>query len=1186
MKTKPNPFISSPVSCLAFVVLSVAGLLAPDSAKADTYDWVGTTNGNLSGTPANWNPNTSVPGSADVARWNAATYTTAPTTNANMAIGELLFDANNTAGVTFGTGALTLTLNGISNVGIQLNSGSGAVSTGSAKFALGAAQSWTNNSGSLLTVGGTIADGGFDLSLDGSGNATLGGVISGTGGIFKSGAGTLTLNGANTFSGAMTVNAGVVNTTSLAAVNTASGIGKGSAVGSAADLVFGGGTLQHTAANVATTDRLFTIGDAIGLTATLDSSATTSTNTMSFTNTGALALGGSGARTLTLTGSNTGTNTLASILGEGAGGSTALVKSGAGTWVLSGTNTYTGPTTISGGNLSVGTTGNLGAAASNLVFDGGTLRITGTILTSVSGIGHAVVINSGKTVGVDINTAANVFTFDQVLNQGTGSLTKAGAGTLVLNQSNTYSGPTTINAGVLQISASNHLGNGSATNVISMAGGKLQSTGGSYDLGVARQITLGASSSIQIDAGALTVSGDITSTVSSTLTFLTAPTGTSSVLISGTVTDGAGGKVTSLGFGTFSGGYGIGTAEITGTNSYSGQTMVDFLQGGAGTLTTSGTNSSLTGTTFVQGGTLNLNNASNGGIAGGLLTLFVGNLKASAATILSNPVLNSNNFGVTGANSITFNGDFTAGAASGRGITNTITAGVLTFNGSNFNLGTATSTGNTYLHGGTGSTVINSLIQDYSGGVGTVGGNLTINTSGMAFTTLTNNASTYTGATSITGNAAATAAHAFGDTTGISISASGKLSLRGDANTSFTKLTGGALYPVSTSASGATINADQATVAGTGAKTMTIGNVGTASTATGYTLNLTGANNTSLSLGAVAGALSGAAGTVTIANAIAGGGSATLASYTSANTSGGETLTFNGVGNTTVTGAVAPSSTTLSLTKSGAGTLTLSGTNTYTGNTNINVGALVLSGVLGSGTVSVANAATLGGNGNIGGNVSIASGGHHALAVAATPGTQVTRAITGTLTLTSGSILDLTAASTPAGGTYILATASSITGTLGTPTLTGIPVGSTVAIVGGNSLQLTVPGGGGSDYDSWAASIPGTFTPTTSTADADHDGLTNQQEYAFGLVPNSGSSVNPITAQLDKTTGMFTYTRRKPTLTGLVYAYEYSTTLGGWTAFTPTTTSTNSGDPVEAITVTVPAALTTNSKIFVRVTAQ
>lgn len=53
----------------------------------------------------------------------------------------------------------------------------------------------------------------------------------------------------------------------------------------------------------------------------------------------------------------------------------------------------------------------------------------------------------------------------------------------------------------------------------------------------------------------------------------------------------------------------------------------------------------------------------------------------------------------------------------------------------------------------------------------------------------------------------------------------------------------------------------------------------------------------------------------------------------------------------------------------------------------------------------------------------------------------------------------------------------------------------------------------------------------------------------------------------------------------MTYVYEYSTTLGSWATFTPDSTSTNSGTPVEAITVDVPNALLANTSLFVRVRA-
>jgi len=78
---------------------------------------------------------------------------------------------------------------------------------------------------------------------------------------------------------------------------------------------------------------------------------------------------------------------------------------------------------------------------------------------------------------------------------------------------------------------------------------------------------------------------------------------------------------------------------------------------------------------------------------------------------------------------------------------------------------------------------------------------------------------------------------------------------------------------------------------------------------------------------------------------------------------------------------------------------------------------------------------------------------------------------------------------------------------------------------------------------------------------------------------------------VSKGSGLFSYTRRNTTLytTGLTYTYEYSTTLSDpWTPFTPDVNppATDAGDPVEAVTVDVPDALLTNSKLFVRVVAQ
>ena len=131
------------------------------------------------------------------------------------------------------------------------------------------------------------------------------------------------------------------------------------------------------------------------------------------------------------------------------------------------------------------------------------------------------------------------------------------------------------------------------------------------------------------------------------------------------------------------------------------------------------------------------------------------------------------------------------------------------------------------------------------------------------------------------------------------------------------------------------------------------------------------------------------------------------------------------------------------------------------------------------------------------------------------------------------------------------------------------------------TLHLSV--GGGSDYDSWKST---NHVTGGMNADDDGDGVKNSDEYAFGLNPKSGSSANPISSAVDKATGIFKYTRRKQSLTGVAYTYESSTTLAGtWPAFTPNSATSNNGDPIEEITVDVPDALLTHPALFIRVKA-
>lgn len=104
---------------------------------------------------------------------------------------------------------------------------------------------------------------------------------------------------------------------------------------------------------------------------------------------------------------------IGSVLANGG-----LHKQGPGRLTLTGTNTYSGPTTISAGALVLGSGGTHGSGA---------IAVQGALVVDRS---DALFLNNAIS--------------------GTGSLTKAGAGTLVLSAANSYAGGTTISGGVLR----------------------------------------------------------------------------------------------------------------------------------------------------------------------------------------------------------------------------------------------------------------------------------------------------------------------------------------------------------------------------------------------------------------------------------------------------------------------------------------------------------------------------------------------------------------------------------------------------------------------------------------------------------------------------------------------------------------------------------------------------------------
>ncbi len=264
-----------------------AFLFFADVALAVDRSWSGLAGGGDDkwATGANWVGGVA-PGAGDNALFDS-TFSVQPVVRlANQQADGIWMKTGVGQNVTIATASQTLQLNGnvsingIANLGILVDNTSAFTLTVSGDVKLGNAQTWRNNSGNLLTISGNVNSNNKDLTIDGTGNTTISGVISSGGKLVKSGTGTVTLTGANTFNDTTTVNGGTL----------IAGASSGSALGSTTRVTLNaGGTLLLGASNQIATKPMTLAGGTFA-------KGNFSEGTTSSAGIGALTLGAAGSK--------------------------------------------------------------------------------------------------------------------------------------------------------------------------------------------------------------------------------------------------------------------------------------------------------------------------------------------------------------------------------------------------------------------------------------------------------------------------------------------------------------------------------------------------------------------------------------------------------------------------------------------------------------------------------------------------------------------------------------------------------------------------------------------------------------------------------------------------------------------------------------------------------------------------
>lgn len=478
----------------------------------------------------------------------------------------LAFDRSDSfvfAGVVSGSGSVQQSGSGTTTLtGANTYGGGTVITAGTLQLGNGGA------SGSLT---GAVADNGT-LAFKRSDTVAFSGTISGSGGLVQAGTGVTALTADSTYTGGTLISAGTLalGDGSSAAGSVAGGIvdnatlsSNHSGIFTLANLVSGSGAfVQAGGTTIFTNDNSYAGGTTIAAgTLQLGNGGTAGSFQGAVADNGTLAFNRSDTITF---GPASGGGAPGSQFGGVISGTGNVVQSGTGTTILTASNTYTGGTTITAGTLQLGDGGTVGSILGGVV-DNSTLAVkhsdTLIIAGAISGSGAFVQKGSGTTILTGANTyagpttiaagtlqignggatgtvagaitdngtlivdRAGVLTLGGVIS-GSGSLVKSGSGTLTLAALDTYTGPTTVNAGTLSVD-----GSISASTVTVNSGGTLGGTGTVGTTTVAGGGTLAAGDSI----GTLHVAGDLTLASGSHLVAEIGPAANDEVLASGAV---------------------------------------------------------------------------------------------------------------------------------------------------------------------------------------------------------------------------------------------------------------------------------------------------------------------------------------------------------------------------------------------------------------------------------------------------------------------------------------------------------------------------------------------------------------------------------------------------------------------------------------------------------------------------